>query len=128
MAWKYLKIQNVSFYSYIVFGDECILKNITIRSNNFRVVNFCNLYYYLINQVKCSKKILTNKKIVQLYKILFSFTMVNDYIKAEHIDEIQKLKEENRQVLANFLEYYLSKRFVINVDVVPYMRNVRSIQ
>lgn len=75
--------------SYIVFSERCELKNITIHSQNIKVLKRNSLLNIIKDDIKNSDPIFTKKKIDQLYLKLQEFAYADESIKEEHIKNIK---------------------------------------
>lgn len=86
----YLKCDsNLSFYSCIVFSERCELKKITLTSGNHLVFKRNDILQTISAKASKSEKVLTQKKIENLFKQLYPLTQVSSSIKASHIQTIQ---------------------------------------
>lgn len=77
------------YYSYVVFGDDCELKDVHLTSGNHHVT----YYRYLLQDVSKNAhqmgKCLSDEKMDELYAALVGFTQVSDEQKAQHIEEVR---------------------------------------
>ncbi len=90
---RYLERSPSAFYSYIIFGDECTLKDITLTSGQHCVVNRSNILSSLSAQIQLSSVKLTTAEIDTLYQKLFPLTQLDEAQKLVHIQEVQAKKE-----------------------------------
>ena len=87
---KYLNKKPESFYSYIVFGDHCTLKNITLTNDRHKVINRRDLFEAVNANVQSNCRKLTIDEIDTLYVKLLPFTQMDSMQKAMHIEKIRK--------------------------------------
>ena len=87
---KYLDSLNFSipFYSYIVFGDSCELKNITLTSYDHVVVNNYNLGYYVKSRADSLQQVFTVEQVDLIYSYLIELASVTKEQKQKHIQSI----------------------------------------
>lgn len=85
---------NIPFYSVIVFGNSCELKNITITSNRHAVMNEFYLFDAIQKHVNESWNVFNCEQIDQIYEKLFALTQVSDEEKLEHIHSVNLNKEK----------------------------------
>lgn len=86
----FLKDDTLHFYSYIVFSDHCVLKNITLTSGNHFVANRCALLSMLQANAAAKGAQLSPEKIDELYEKLYPLTQVGEAEKIMHILAIQE--------------------------------------
>ncbi len=88
---KNLVGKNVSIRSIIVFSDRCILKNITVKSDDISVINHYSIapvVAQICNQIQTD--IYTEIEINDIYKKLYPYTQFDYEIKEQHIENIRK--------------------------------------
>lgn len=91
----YLKdFDNLNFYSYIVFGENCELKKITLTSGNHYVVKSNDLLMAVSRNTDQSKARMTRTLVDEIYKKLYPLTQVDEAKKKEHIENIEKHYKE----------------------------------
>lgn len=85
---RILQDNTVPYYSYIVFGDGCELKNVSLTSGEHRVT-YCR---YLLKAIsECAKyygRRLTCEQIQSFYTALLPFTNVTEEQKEKHVREV----------------------------------------
>ena len=81
-------------YSYIVFGDRCELKKITVTKPGYFVTNCHFLLQSVQNNAVKAGKTLSPKAIDSLYKKLYPLTQVTEEQKIQHIQTVQANQEE----------------------------------
>lgn len=77
------------YYSYIVFGDNCELKNIRLTSGNHHVTYYEYLLQDISGNAQQMGRCLSNEKMDELYSLLVKFTDASDEQKARHIEEVR---------------------------------------
>lgn len=86
---RYLKNligKNVPIRSIIVFSDRCVLKDITIKSNDVSVINHRSIapvVAQICNQIQ--KEIYTETEIKDIYNKLYPYTQLDYKAKERHI-------------------------------------------
>jgi hypothetical protein len=81
--------EQIPVWSIIVFSDRCTLKSISISSNDVCVIN----RYYTSNVVSSiwnqpSQAYLSDATVLQLFNLLYPLTQVDDFVRAQHIANI----------------------------------------
>ena len=74
------------YYSYIVFGDNCELKNIRLTSGNHHVTYYEYLLQDISGNAQQMGRCLSNEKMDELYSLLVKFTDASAEQKAKHIE------------------------------------------
>lgn len=94
---KYLVDLNftIPFYSCIVFGNSCELKNITLTSNRHAVLNEYYLYELVQNHVNLSCNVFSAEQIDVIYNKLFQLTQKSNVEKMMHINNVRNVKQAN---------------------------------
>lgn len=88
---KNLVDRNVPMHSIIVFSDRCVLKDITIKSNNVSVIN-----HYSVTSVvaeirnQTQAEIYTETEINDIYNELYPYTQLEYGAKEQHIVSLRK--------------------------------------
>lgn len=77
------------YYSYIVFGDNCELKNIRLTSGNHHVTYYEYLLQDISGNAQQMGRCLSNEKMDELYSLLVKFTDASVEQKARHIEEVR---------------------------------------
>lgn len=91
---EYLGIDSHFFYSCIVFGDECTLKDITLTSGRHYVTNRSNLFAAISSHIQLSITKLSPEQIDSLYAKLFPLTQVDAEQRAQHIKEVKEIQRK----------------------------------
>lgn len=91
---EYLGIDSHFFYSCIVFGDECTLKDITLTSGRHYVTNRSNLFAAISSHIQLSITKLSPEQIDSLYAKLFPLTQVDAEQRAQHIKEVKEIQHK----------------------------------
>lgn len=86
----FLADQTLPFYSYIVFSDRCILKDITLTSGKHCVVNRYDLFSAVQQNVAKVGIQLSSDKIDELFEKMYPFTQINKTEKMIHVRDIQQ--------------------------------------
>lgn len=92
MKWlqNFIKDNSLSFYSYIVFGNGCELKNVTTTTGNHAVVCLCQLYKSVCSNAKFYGNRLTQEQIEDIYEKLLPYTKADRSEKEKHIKDIKE--------------------------------------
>ena len=100
---KYLEPLNlkVAFYSLIVFGNSCVLKNITITSNQHAVMNECYLFDSMQKHIDVSSNVFSCDQVNKIYEKLYVLTQVSEAEKLAHIQGVALNKEKEKSCLRN---------------------------
>ena len=89
---KHLKAflgEEVPMRSIIVFSDRCTLKKVQIQSNDINVINRHSITPVVSDICKrISADLLSESDIANLYNKLYPFTQVDNFTKAQHIQNI----------------------------------------
>ena len=83
-----LQDETIPYYSYVVFGDNCELKNVQLTSGNHHVTYYEYLLKDISQNARQMGKCLSNEKMDELYALLVKFTGATDEQKIRHIEEI----------------------------------------
>lgn len=89
----FLEGNTIPFYSYIVFGDHCILKDITLVSNQHYIVHLCDILNSVRRNAARAERQISAEQIDSLYEKLYPLTQVRKAVKRAHIKNIQKKKQ-----------------------------------
>lgn len=80
--------------SVIVFSDRCVFKDLTITSNDIKVIHRHEVGATVTNLHKQSlDKELEADKIAEIYKKLLPFSQVEDCVKEQHIENIREFSK-----------------------------------
>lgn len=80
--------ENIPFYSYIVFGSRCELKNIKINSPNTVVTKAGFIFKMVSNNIKIKENVLDAFQIQEIFEKLYPLSQIDDIKKQEHIQNI----------------------------------------
>jgi hypothetical protein len=83
--------KNVPMRSIIVFSDRCVLKDITIRSNDISVINrysVASVVAQACNQMQTD--FYTETEIDDIYNKLYPYTQLDCAAKEQHIESLRK--------------------------------------
>lgn len=84
-----LKDDTVPYYSYVVFGNNCELKNIQLTSGMHHVTYALYLRRDIEYNARCTGTQLSDEKMDALYAILVNFTEASGWQKDAHIRDVQ---------------------------------------
>ena len=104
MKWlqNFLKDNSFLFYSFIVFGNDCELKNITITSGNHAVVKLYQLSDCVTRTAQAHPGCLQPEKIDELYEKLLPLTQKSAEEKEKHVEEIREKYYFTSDEIENF--------------------------
>ena len=85
-----LKDDTVPYYSYVVFGENCELKDIRLTSGNHHVTYVRYLRREIERNAQSMGKCLSEEKMDDLYTTLVKFTGASDEQRERHIEEIRE--------------------------------------
>lgn len=78
----------VPLYSYVVFGNNCELKDIQLTSGNHHVTYYRYLLQDISENARQMGRCLSDEKMDELYAVLVKFTEATDEQKTRHIEDI----------------------------------------
>lgn len=84
-----LQNNEVPYYSYVVFGNNCEIKNLHLVSNRHRVTYYRYLLGELSENARSVGRCLTDEQINAFYALLLKFTDASVEQKARHIEEVR---------------------------------------
>lgn len=86
---KNLVGKNAPMQSIIVFSDRCVLKNITVKSNNTSVTNLRNIAT-VVTQIcdQIQTEIYSETEISDIYQKLYPYTQFDSAAKEQHVENI----------------------------------------
>lgn len=90
---KNLLGKNTSMWSIIVFSDRCVLKDITIRSNDVSVANHnsvASAVAQICNQIQTD--VYTEVEVNDIYNKLYPYAQLDSVAKEQYIEQIRKDK------------------------------------
>lgn len=88
-------VDNIDFYSYIVFSERCELKKIRLDSPNVRVLKRNQLLSVVKKDIEKREKVLDENKILSLYETLKKHILVDEQTKLQHIKNIRNARRES---------------------------------
>lgn len=91
---KWLRKQigdSVPIHSIIVFSERCELKNITMHSNDIKVINRYNLSLVVSAISKETADVVSTSTIAELYSLLLKYVNVPQAVKEQHIRDIENM-------------------------------------
>lgn len=77
------------YYSYIVFSNRCLLRNVPRRAGNHHVLYLGELFFEIQDNMEKAGIHLTVTEIEMIYEQLEPYTRVDDSIKQAHIESIR---------------------------------------
>ena len=83
-----LQNNEIPYYSYVVFGDSCELKNVQLTSGRHHVTYCSYLLKEISENARYNGRCLSDEQINECYTILLNFTNASDEQKAKHVQEI----------------------------------------
>ncbi len=87
----FLNDPSLSFYPFVVFGDDCTLKDVTLTQSEQRVVCLNSLFQSVKSCFDDSTPRMPKEKIDELYDKLYPLTQADDAAKQNHIDNINQI-------------------------------------
>lgn len=84
-----LQNNEVPYYSYVVFGNNCEIKNLHLVSNRHRVTYYRYLLGELSENARSVGRCLTDEQINAFYALLLKFTDASVEQKARHIEDVR---------------------------------------
>jgi hypothetical protein len=82
----------VKAYSFIVFGKNCELKDVTYNTENVCVCREDAFRKQLKQKLECSEVVYSQDAMKEIYNRLLPLANVSEEVKARHISEINKNK------------------------------------
>lgn len=80
----------MNIYSYIVFGNDCTLKNVRLSQLNYYVIQRRELLKSVLENAMYYGRVLSNEDIDNLYRMLLPYTEVSPEEKETHNRNIQE--------------------------------------
>lgn len=71
---RYLGIDECYFYSYIVFGNRCSLNNINRETEDYLIINTCELFQCIKDDVEFNDKQITKIDVEDIYQDLLQLS------------------------------------------------------
>lgn len=93
-------------YSFVVFSERCVLKEINITSSNIFVVKRNDLVRCIDDLIARKGIMISQEKVNYLYNQLYPYTTADEYTKNQHIKNIKE-REINNIVATNTLNAQL---------------------
>ena len=87
---KIIQNKDVNIYSYIVFGNDCTLKDVRLSQSNYYVIQHRELLQSVLENAMYYGRILSDEDIDNLYRILLPYTEVSPEEKKAHNRNIQE--------------------------------------
>ncbi len=83
-----LQNNNVSYYSYVVFGNDCEIKDLYLTNNKHRVTYCRYLLEEISENARNAGRCLSDEQINNFYTLLLNFTNASDEQKTKHVQEV----------------------------------------
>ena len=77
------------YYSYIVFGERCELKKVSNSEVNVTIAKRSRLSKELKNKIETRSQVFDDSRLMMLYESLRKFSLVDQAVKLEHIQNIK---------------------------------------
>lgn len=94
---KALADDSLTIHSYIVFGSDCKLKNVTLKDGDHHVLRVDDLLDEVRVNAHDEGHVLSDDLIDAVYSRLIGYCMVDESVKKAHIENIQRKKNEPRE-------------------------------
>lgn len=91
----YLNDSSIPIYSYIVFSNQCTLKEIELTSGNHYVIQQSDILSAVKEKITDVNTSLSTSKIDELYEKLSHLTNPDESIKISHNLSVQKIKQQD---------------------------------
>ena len=79
-------------HSYIVFGSDCELKNVTLKDDKHHVLIVDDLLYEVQKTAKTRGRVLSDEQIEAIYSRLIEFCNADEAVKKAHIEDVERKK------------------------------------
>lgn len=94
---RILNEPTIPIYSYIVFGDNCALKDVTLTSGRHFVTHYGNVLSHVMYTSQMAGEQLLPEQIDVWYEKLFPFTQVDDLSRFIHGESVRRKREGTYQ-------------------------------
>ena len=94
---KTLADDSLTIFSYIVFGSDCKLKNVTLKDGNHHVLLVTDLLDEVRVNAHDKGNVMSKDKIEEIYSKLVGFCGADESVKRDHIENIERKKTERRE-------------------------------
>ena len=98
---KALADDSLTIHSYIVFGSDCKLKNVTLKDGDHHVLRVDDLLDEVRVNAHDEGHVMSEDLIDAVYSRLVGYCMVDESVKKAHIENIQRKKNESREEKAD---------------------------
>ena len=109
---KYLKDvvgEDINVRSIVVFSERCTFKDLTLKSEDIKVINRYDLAYTIENLLKYIPEVKLEQKMMdEIYEKLYPYTQVSEEIKEQHIKNIRKSLNDVKKETFNTVENHQS--------------------
>ena len=93
---KYLDLPESNFYSYIVFSDRCLFKDVPYYHEKHKILHSNEFHRAMVQSIQTKNKRFTPEQIQTLYTRLEPLTRVNPETKQQHVADIQDYKRKKQ--------------------------------
>lgn len=125
---KYLKNVvgvDIDVRSIIVFSERCTFKDLTLKSEDIKVINRYDLTYVIEDLLKYIPEVRLEQKMVdEIYEKLYPYTQVSEEIKKKHIENIRKSHDDVKKETSNTVETHQSIKE--NSDTISKLEKIES--
>ncbi len=94
---KALADDSLTIHSYIVFGSDCKLKNVTLKDGDHHVLRVDDLLDEVRVNAHDEGHVMSEDLIDAVYSRLVGYCTVDESVKKAHIENIQRKKNESRE-------------------------------
>ena len=95
---KALTDDSLTIHSYIVFGSDCKLKNITLKDGDHHVLKVDDLLDEVRINAHDTGNVMSGERIDAVYSRLVGYCTVDESVKKAHIEEVSRKKNETLRV------------------------------
>lgn len=83
-------------FSYIIFGERCELKKVSVTSVNVFVINRNHLLSKIKNNIATRTELLSSSQMNDLFALLKKYTLVDARTKQQHIESVKSKIEKSK--------------------------------
>ena len=95
---KALADDSLTIHSYIVFGSDCKLKNITLKDGDHHVLKVDDLLDEVRINAHDTGNVMSEERIEAVYSRLVGYCAVDESVKKAHIEEVSRKKNATLKV------------------------------
>lgn len=108
---KALADDSLTIHSYIVFGSDCKLKNVTLKDGDHHVLRVDDLLDEVRINAHDEGYVMSEDLIDAVYSRLVGYCMVDESVKKAHVENIRRKKNGFREKEPNVFENSSTKSF-----------------